>query len=136
MSNERNWGYRTLSIENSINSSKQTIRLFEKSIAYAQEKNEDSWIKIREWEKQFNILNQDFFDINGISFDEAQEYVDNANNPNEEFNLEEFNRLKNLKDKIDGEKFFIHQRELLIEKNIKIINDIVWWIEEQQKRIV
>lgn len=136
MSNERNWGYKALNIENSINNSKQTIRLFERSIAYAEEKNEASYIKINEWEKQFQILDQDFYDLNGIHFKEAQEYVDKSNNPDEEFNLEQYKKLESLRDKIDGEKFFIYQRDKIIEKNKKIIEDIVGWIEIQKRSIV
>lgn len=136
MSNQRNWNYKGIVLENSISNSKQTIKIFERAIANAQEKNEASYVKIAEWEKQFNALNEDFISLNGISFEEAQQYVDSSNNPNDEYNLQEFDRLNALQDKINGEKFFIHQREKQIEKNEKIIQDIVDWIEMHQKTIV
>ncbi len=133
MSDERNWDYVGLADEHSINNSKKTIKLFERSISNAQERNESSYVKIAEWQKEFDEKNEEFFNINGIYFDEAQEYIDRSNNPDEEFNLESFNVLKDLRDKINGEKFFVNQREKQIEKNIKVIENILTWIEAQEQ---
>lgn len=136
MSNERKWGYLLENIENSINNSKQTIKYFERAIINAQERNEVSYIRIVEWEQEFEMLNAKFIEVNGIDFEEAQNYVDASNNPDDEFNLDDYKKLKELKDKIDGEKFFIHQRELLIDKHIKVIDEINEWIDMQQQQII
>lgn len=135
MASNRNWDYERLQIENSINQSKQTIKIFERSIINAQEKNEASIVKIEELEKQFEVLNNDFFAMNGIYFDQAQEYVDNSDNPSRDFNLQEFNRIKNIQDKICGEKFMIHQREQQIAKHNKSIEDLNELIQMQQQRL-
>lgn len=136
MSDERNWDFITQRTENSINNSKETIKFFEKAIINAQERNEVSYIRIAEWEKEFEILNSYFIEVNGINFEEAQSYVDASLNPDNDYNLDDFKKLKELRDKIDGEKFFIHQRELLIDKHIKVIDEINEWIEMQEQRLM
>lgn len=135
MNNKRVWAIDALRVENSIRDSEKTIKLFENSISHAKERNLNSLSKIEGWEFEFNELNKNFIETNQIDFFQAQIYVDNSNNPNYEFNLGSFNEMKKLMDKIDGEKFFIHQRQQIIEKNIKIINEISNWIKCQKESL-
>lgn len=135
MNNKRVWAIDALRVENSIRDSEKTIKLFENSISHAKERNLNSLSKIEGWEFEFNKLNKNFIETNQIDFFQAQIYVDNSNNPNYEFNLGSFNEMKKLMDKIDGEKFFIHQRQQIIEKNIKIINEINNWIKCQKESL-
>lgn len=120
-------------LENTINDSNKTIELFKKSIALAQERNEVSQIRINNWKAQLIEFEEKFKAINNISFQEAEKYVDSSNNPNNEFNLELYDAIKEINDNISGEQFYIYQRDKQISKNKKIIEDIYSWIEMQKK---
>lgn len=133
MTQKRNWGYKSLHLENTINDSNKSIELFKKSIALAQERNEVSQIRINNWKAQLIEFEEKFKAINNISFQEAEKYIDDSDNPNNEFNLELYNAIKEIKDNISGEQFYIYQRDKQISKNKKIIEDIYSWVEMQKK---
>ena len=117
-------------VKKTIESSKSTISLLEKSIENSSERNRISFEKIDKWEFEVSQKEEEFFQINGITFDEATEYINNSWNPEKDFNLEQYNSIKKIKDKISGEKFYIYQREKLIYKNGTIIQEIYQRIEE------
>lgn len=126
MSKNRNWNNKwdKNELERALDNSKSTIELFEKSIENAKERNRYSWSKIQDWESELVVSKEMFYQINGITFEEATEYINNSWNPNNDFNLDEYNKIKNIEDKISGEKFYIYQREKQIYKNSKIIEEI------------
>lgn len=126
MSENRNWNNKwdKNELERALDNSKSTIELFEKSIENAKERNRYSWSKIQDWESELVVSKEMFYQINGITFEEATEYINNSWNPNNDFNLDEYNKIKNIEDKISGEKFYIYQREKQIYKNSKIIEEI------------
>lgn len=126
MIENRNWKsqWDKIEIKKSIENSKSTIDLFNKSIENAIATNNNSWKKIDKWLSQLLVTKEEFKNLNQITYEEACEYFDNSQNPDRDFNLEQFNSIKFLEDKISGEKFFIYQREKLIYKNTKVINEI------------
>ena len=126
MSEKRNWEvkWNDFEVKKTIESSKSTIDLLEKSIENSNERNRMSLEKIEKWEFELNIQKNEFFEINGITFEEATEYINNSWNPDNDFNLEQYNSIKQIEDKISGEKFYIYQREKLIYKNRSIIEEI------------
>lgn len=132
MSEKRNWEVKwdDFEVKKTIESSKSTISLLEKSIENSSERNRISFEKIDKWEFEVSQKEEEFFQINGITFDEATEYINNSWNPEKDFNLEQYNSIKKIKDKISGEKFYIYQREKLIYKNGTIIQEIYQRIEE------
>ena len=132
MSNNRNWETRwdDFEIRKTIESSKSTIGLLEKSVENSYERNRMSWDKIENWSYQLEMLKNEFKELNGITFEEATEYVNNSWNPDNDFNLEQYNSIKKIEDKISGEKFFIYQREKMIYKNKAIIEEIYQRINE------
>ena len=132
MSEKRNWEVRwdEFEIKKTIESSKSTIDLLEKSIENSNERNRMSLEKIEKWEFELTIQKNEFFEINGITFEEATEYINNSWNPDNDFNLEQYNSIKQIEDKISGEKFYIYQREKLIYKNRSIIEEIYQRIQD------
>ncbi|MDE5767562.1 MAG: hypothetical protein K2H56_03360 [Malacoplasma sp.] len=132
MSEKRNWEVRwdDFEIKKTIESSKSTIDLLEKSIENSNERNRMSLEKIEKWEFELTIQKNEFFEINGITFEEATEYINNSWNPDNDFNLEQYNSIKQIEDKISGEKFYIYQREKLIYKNRSIIEEIYQRIQD------
>lgn len=135
MSNSRNWSTGILGIKDAITNSEKTIKLFEKSILEAEKKNKLAILKIETLENEFQSLNNKFIETNEISFFQAEEYFDNSHNPYIEFNLEAFMELKLINDEIQGEKFYITQREKIIQKDMKIIDDIKEWIKNHEEKI-
>ncbi|MDE6894000.1 MAG: hypothetical protein K2J02_01315 [Malacoplasma sp.] len=132
MSEKRNWEvkWNDFEVKKTIESSKSTIDLLEKSIENSNERNRMSLEKIEKWEFELNIQKNEFFEINGITFEEATEYINNSWNPDNDFNLEQYNSIKQIEDKISGEKFYIYQREKLIYKNRSIIEEIYQRIQD------
>lgn len=132
MSEKRNWEvkWNDFEVKKTIESSKSTIDLLEKSIENSNERNRMSLEKIEKWEFELNIQKNEFFEINGITFEEATEYINNSWNPDNDFNLEQYNSIKKIEDKISGEKFYIYQREKLIYKNRSIIEEIYQRIQD------
>ena len=132
MSEKRNWDVKwdDFQIKKTIESSKSTISLLEKSIENSNERNRMSLEKIEKWEFELNLQKNEFLEINGITFEEATEYINNSWNPDNDFNLEQYNSIKKIEDKISGERFYIYQREKLIYKNKSIIEEIYQRIQE------
>ncbi|MDE5545426.1 MAG: hypothetical protein K2I76_02345, partial [Malacoplasma sp.] len=132
MSEKRNWDVKwdDFEIKKTIESSKSTISLLEKSIENSNERNRMSLEKIEKWEFELNLQKNEFLEINGITFEEATEYINNSWNPDNDFNLEQYNSIKKIEDKISGERFYIYQREKLIYKNKSIIEEIYQRIQE------
>ncbi|MDE5952704.1 MAG: hypothetical protein K2G48_01125, partial [Malacoplasma sp.] len=75
MSEKRNWEvkWNDFEVKKTIESSKSTIDLLEKSIENSNERNRMSLEKIEKWEFELNIQKNEFFEINGITFEEATE---------------------------------------------------------------
>ncbi|BAC43884.1 hypothetical protein [Malacoplasma penetrans HF-2] len=132
MSENRNWvnKWDKNELERALDNSKSTIKLFEKSIENSKERNKYSWSKISAWKSELVVCKNLFQEVNGITYEEATEYINNSWNPENDFNLEEYNKIKNIEDKINGEKFYIYQREKQIYKNSKIIDEINQRINE------
>lgn len=112
---------RTRSRENSV----EITQYFRTSNRYLEEKNEKSLKRINELETEKNNLIEDFQKKYNISFESAQNAKRNSWHSERDFNLDEFNKIEAIIDKINGEKFFIHQRTKLIEKNENVIEDIL-----------
>ncbi|MDE5841674.1 MAG: hypothetical protein K2H11_01710, partial [Malacoplasma sp.] len=104
MSEKRNWDVKwdDFQIKKTIESSKSTISLLEKSIENSNERNRMSLEKIEKWEFELNLQKNEFLEINGITFEEATEYINNSWNPDNDFNLEQYNSIKKIEDKISG----------------------------------
>ena len=137
MIENRNWKsqWDKIELKKSIENSKSTIDLFKKSIDNAIAANNSSWSKIDSWVSNALVIKEEFKNINGITYEQARNYFDNSQNPDKDFNLEQFNSIKQIEDKISGEKFFIYQREKLIYKNTRVIDEINKQIEVLEKRI-
>lgn len=137
MIENRNWKsqWDKIELKKSIENSKSTIDLFKKSIDNAIAANNSSWSKIDSWVSNALVIKEEFKNINGITYEQACNYFDNSQNPDKDFNLEQFNSIKQIEDKISGEKFFIYQREKLIYKNTRVIDEINKQIEVLEKRI-
>lgn len=118
--------------ESEINSSKETIRYFEKANDSSLKKNIESSKKIEELELLKNQMISDFEDKYKIEFSKAQELVESSHNPSKHYNLDCYNEIIKIIDKIDGEKFYIYQRNRLINKNKEVIRDISNWIDKAE----
>lgn len=118
--------------ESEINSSKETIRYFEKANDSSLKKNIESSKKIEELESLKNQMILDFEDKYKIEFSKAQELVETSHNPSKYYNLDCYNEIIKIIDKIDGEKFYIYQRNRLINKNKEVIRDITNWIDKAE----
>lgn len=129
MDNYRDWN-KKFKVESEINSSKETIRYFEKVNNSSFKKNIDSAKKIEELLLRKQQLIYDFENKFGITFDQAIEYVENSDNPNGDFNLKEFNEIMAIDDEINGEKFLIYQNNKSIANNKNVITEINEWIEK------
>lgn len=132
MMSNRNWDCKNEQLKKEIQSSRETIRYFEKFNHDFFQKNIDSIKKIEELEfhKEKMI---DYFEAKfGISFEQAQELVENNANSNQEYNLEEYNQIINIIDEINGEKFFIYQRNKNIDSNKEAIFEMNNWIDKQK----
>lgn len=129
MDNYRDWN-KKFKVESEINSSKETIRYFEKVNNSSFKKNIDSAKKIEELLLKKQQLIYDFENKFGITFDQAIEYVENSDNPNGDFNLKEFNEIMAIDDEINGEKFLIYQNNKSIANNKNVITEINEWIEK------
>lgn len=132
MMSNRNWDCKNEQLKKEIQSSRETIRYFEKFNHDFFQKNIDSIKKIEELEfhKEKMI---DYFEAKfGISFEQAQELVENNANSNQEYNLEEYNQIINIIDEINGEKFFIYQRNKNIDSNKEAIFEMNTWIDKQK----
>ncbi|WP_412032344.1 hypothetical protein [Malacoplasma muris] len=127
----RNWDdlYRK---ENEINSSKETIRYFERANDSSLKKNIESSKKVEYLENLRDQLIYDFEDKFKISFDEARELVESSNNASRFYNMDEYNEIIAIIDQISGEKFYIYQRNRLINKNKEVIRDINKWIDKAE----
>lgn len=127
----RNWDdlYRK---ENEINSSKETIRYFERANDSSLKKNIESSKKVEYLENLRDQLIYDFEDKFKISFDEARELVESSNNASRFYNMDEYNEIIAVIDQISGEKFYIYQRNRLINKNKEVIRDINKWIDKAE----
>lgn len=112
---------RTKSKENSI----EITKYFRTTNKYLEEKNEKSLKRINELETEKDNLIEDFQKKYNISFESAQNEKRNSWHAERDFNLDEFNKIEAIIDKINGEKFFINQRTKLIEKNENVIKDIL-----------
>lgn len=121
--------------ENEINSSKETVQYFERANDNSLRKNIESSKKIDELESLKEQLIAHFEAKFNISFEDAREYVESSSNPSRFYNLEEYNEIISVIDQIEGEKFYIYQRNRLITKNKEVIRDINNWINkiESQK---
>lgn len=113
--------------------SEEVIQYFQTSNKYLVEKNEYSENKIAALDLEIKTLLEEFEKNNGISFEEAKNYKDNAWHYDRDFNLEEFDKLEKLIEKLEGEKFFIYQRNKLKTKNDEVIKDIQDWIKNNSK---
>lgn len=132
MMSNRNWDCKNEQLKKEIQSSRETIRYFEKFNHDFFQKNIDSIKKIEELEfhKEKMI---DYFEAKfGISFEQAHELVENNANSNQEYNLEEYNQIINIIDEINGEKFFIYQRNKNIDSNKEAIFEMNNWIDKQK----
>lgn len=127
----RNWNdlYRK---ENEINSSKETIRYFERANDSSLKKNIESSKKIEYLENLKDQLIYDFEDKFKMAFDEARELVETSNNASRFYNMDEYNEIISVMDQINGEKFYIYQRNRLINKNKEVIRNINKWIDKTE----
>lgn len=130
---DRDWSSFNNRKDLELRSSKETLKYFEKSNDLTFERNLQSVKYIEELEYQRDQLIALFESKYNITFDEAKAYVENSDHKERDFNLEEYNEIINLTDKIDGEKFFIYQRNKLIRKNKEVIHNINNKIEENKK---
>lgn len=111
---------KTRSRENSV----EIIHYFQTSNKYLEEKNEKSLKKVYELELEKNKLIEEFEKNYNITLEKAKEAKENSWHFERDFNLDDFNKIENINDKISGEKFFILQRKKLIEKNNNVIEEI------------
>lgn len=120
----RNWVslYNKKQIE--LNTSRDTIKYFERSNDLTITKNIESVKKIEELERERDLRVKEFENKYKLTFEDAKLLVDNSYHANRDFNLDEFNEISQLNDLIDGEKFYIYQRNRLVDRNKQIISSI------------
>ncbi|MBD5446007.1 MAG: hypothetical protein HDR31_01675 [Mycoplasma sp.] len=130
---KRNWeiaNQRPRSKENSA----EIIQYFQTSNKYLEEKNEKSITKVNDLESERDRLLEEFERNYNISFEEAKNAKENSWHFERDFNLDDFNKIEKIIDKINGEKFFFHQRNKLIKKNDEVIKDIENWYKNNTVR--
>lgn len=123
---KRNWDAENIKTRSKENSA-EIIHYFQTSNKYLEEKIEKSLKKVEDLELEKAKLIEEFEKNYKITFEEAKEAKENSWHYDRDFNLDDFNKIENIIDKINGEKFFVLQREKLVKKNEGVIEDIENW---------